>query len=204
MSTISDHRIDTYIKKAAPFAQPILNHLRALVRQGCPAATETIKWGYPNWMYAGGILCGMAAFKTHCIFGFWHQGMEKVLSAQGANRDGAMGSFGRITAKSDLPDDAAMIRFVQAAAALNASGTPARPAPGKAAKEPPVPADLAAALKKNAPAARTFAAFTPSQRKDYVTWITEAKRAETRQKRLATTLDWLVEGKKRNWKYENC
>lgn len=205
MNPKTDQRVDAYIAKSAAFAQPILRRLRALVHRGCPAATEGIKWSCPHFDHAGGILCGMAAFKAHCIFGFWHQDMEKILGAHGAKADTAMGSLGRITSETDLPSDVTILGWVREAARLNESGAPARPRPKRGpAKELPVPADLAAALKKNAKAARTFAGFPPSHRKDYIEWITEAKRDETRQKRLATTLEWLAVGKARNWKYENC
>src|SRR5687767_4049908 len=144
MSKNLDPRIDAYIAKSAPFAQPVLKHLRALVHRGCPAATETMKWSMPHFEHAGSILCGMAAFKAHCTFGFWHQGMEKIVGPLGADGKGAMGSFGRITSLADLPDDKTMIRFVQEAAKLNESGAPARPRPAAnaAKKELAVPADL--------------------------------------------------------------
>jgi uncharacterized protein YdeI (YjbR/CyaY-like superfamily) len=203
MSLQTDPRVDAYIKKSATFAQPILRRLRALVHRACPEATETIKWGFPHFEHAGAILCSMAAFKAHGAFGFWHQGMEKILTADGVTGKDAMGSIGRITTEADLPTDATVLRWVSAAARLNESGAPARPKRGPA-KAVPTPADLAAALKKNAKAAKTFAAFAPSHRKEYIEWITEAKRDETRRKRLATTLAWLAEGKPRNWKYLNC
>ena len=205
MSPKTDPRIDAYIEKSAAFAQPILCRLRALVHRGCPAATETMKWSCPHFDHVGGILCGMAAFKAHCTVGFWHQGMEKILGAHGAKAEDAMGSLGRITAIGDLPDDATFLRWMREAARLNESGAPARPQPKRGpAKELPIPSDLAGALKKNATAARTFSDFAPSHRKEYIEWIMEAKRDETRQRRLATTLEWLAAGKVRNWKYENC
>jgi len=160
----------------------------------------------PHFESAGKMLCGMAAFKAHCTFGFWHQGMAKVLGAAGGKAGSAMGHLGRITSLADLPGDQAMIRYVQAAVKLNASAAPARPRPAatERKKEPAVPADLVAALKKNKAAAGTFADFSPSHRREYIEWIVEAKREETRQKRLATTLAWLAEGKSRDWKYQNC
>ena len=203
MSGKLDPRIDAYIAKSAPFAQPILRHLRALVHAACPAATDTLKWSHPSFEYSGKILCGIAAFKAHCTFGFWHQGMEKIIGADGGKADTAMGSMGRVTARSDLPDDRKMLDYIRRAAKLNETGAPARPPP-KPRKELKVPVDLAAALKKNQPAAKTFEGFSPSHRREYIEWITEAKRAETRENRLATTLAWLSEGKARNWKYMNC
>lgn len=200
-----DPRIDAYIAKSAAFAQPILKHLRELVHKACPEVVETVKWSMPHFEHAGSNLCGMAAFKAHCSFGFWHQGMTAILRQDGIDGESAMGSFGRITSLKDLPADKAMLRYIGAAAKLTASGQPARPKrPSGPAKELPVPADLAAGLKKNKAAAKAFSDFSPSHRKEYIEWITEAKRDETRQKRLATTLEWLAEGKSRNWKYENC
>lgn len=206
MSENFDPRIDGYIKKSAAFAQPVLKHLRALVHEGCPAVTETIKWGMPHFEYAGGMFCGIAAFKAHCTFGFWHQGMEKLIGADGSKVESAMGHLGRISSLADLPDDKTMIGYVRAAMKLSDSGAPARPRPASQApkKEAVVPEDLAAALKKNTAAAKTFAQFSPSHRKEYLEWIVEAKREETRQKRLATAIEWLAEGKSRHWKYQDC
>lgn len=202
MPTTPDPRIDAYIRDAAPFARPILEHVRALVHRACPEAEETLKWSMPHFVTDGKILCSMAAFKQHCALGFWHQAMEKELGRHGLNAAGAMGSFGRITSRKDLPADATMIRLLKRAAEMNASGEPGRPrSQSKKPRELPVPADLAAGLKKNHAAAETFRHFSPSQRKEYIAWITEAKREETRQSRLATTLEWLAEGKPRNWKY---
>lgn len=162
-----------------------------------------MKWSMPNFMHAGGILCNMAAFKAHCAFGFWHRGMNAVIAKDRADSATAMGDFGRLTSLADLPDNRTMIRYLREAAKLNESGAPARPPP-KPKKALPVPADLAAALKTNKKAAAAFAAFSPSHRREYVEWIIEAKRDETRQKRLATTLVWLAAGKPRNWQYLNC
>ncbi len=200
-----DPRVDAFIARSADFARPILVHLRSLVHEACPAATETIKWGMPHFEHRNTILCMMAAFKGHCAFGFWHQGMERIAGPHRASPEAAMGSLGRITSRADLPSDAVLKRLVRTAAQLIESGAPGRPRSVKAAtKQLPVPADLAAALKKNAAAAKTFAAFPPGKRKDYLEWITGAKRAETRQSRLAKTMAWLAEGKARNWRYEAC
>ena len=201
-----DPRIDAYIEEAAPFARPILKHLRALVHRGCPDATETIKWSMPHFEHAGKILCGMAAFKAHCTFHFWHQGMDAVVAGSSKAGEQAMGNFGRITRLEELPDAHTLLGFVRQAAKLNESGTPGRPraTPKVESKELAVPDDLASALKKNKAAGKVFADFSPSHRKEYITWITEAKREETRQKRLATTLKWLAEGKPRHWKYLDC
>lgn len=203
MSAVRDPRIDAYIEKSAPFAQPILKHLSECVHAACPDATETIKWGMPYFQYRGAMLGGMAAFKAHCSFGFWHHGMAAILREAGIRGDGAAGSFGPITALRDLPPRKQLMRYIKEAAKLAESGEPAR-ARTVAAKPLRVPPDLAAALKKNTEAAKTFEAFSPSHRKEYIAWITEAKREETRARRLATAIEWLAEGKSRNWKYSGC
>jgi uncharacterized protein YdeI (YjbR/CyaY-like superfamily) len=201
----TDARIDAYIAKSASFAQPILSHLRALVHVACPRVEETMKWSMPSFLHEGRILCGMAAFKEHCTFGFWHKGMVEVLGMDAAKGANAMGSFGRISAIADLPKEKVLLRYLREAVKLGASDEPARPKPARKSAEPvAVPADLAKALKQNATAASTFRSLSPSHRKEYVEWITEAKRDETRRRRLATTLEWLAEGKSRNWKYEKC
>lgn len=198
----TDPRVDDYIAKSAEFARPILKHLRALVHEACPEAEETIKWSMPSFTHHG-ILCGMAAFKAHCTFGFWRRGLTDEIAKTGVDADAAMGSLGRITSVKDLPSDKAMLGYIRKAAKLNEAGGPARPKP-KPKPALAVPADLAAALKKNAKAAKEFAGFSPSARREYIEWVTEAKRPETRQTRLKTTIQWVATGKRRNWKYENC
>jgi uncharacterized protein YdeI (YjbR/CyaY-like superfamily) len=201
----TDPRVDAYIAKAAPFAQPILRHLRKLVRTEVPEAEETLKWKLPSYVLRGQILCGFAAFKAHCTFMFWHKDMEAVLGPVAESAPTAMGNLGRVTSLDDLPAEKKMRGYLRKAAALNESGAPARPREKKAPSAPAkVPSDLAAGMKKNRAAAATFEKLPPSGRKDYIQWITEAKRDETRQKRLATALEWLAEGKSRNWKYESC
>jgi hypothetical protein len=205
MPAKTDPRVDAYIDGAAPFARPVLRHLRALVHAGAPDAVETLKWGFPHFLLGDRILCSMAAFKAHCSFGFWHRGMERVLEADGLGGAAGMGSLGKIASLDGLPGDRAMRRYLKAAAGLIASDEPARPKPaGKTRPEPRVPEDLAVMLARNPKASAVFAGFSPSHRREYVEWIAEAKRPETRAKRLATTLEWLEAGKSRNWKYAGC
>lgn len=195
-----DPRIDAYIERAAPFAQPILVHVRELVHQACPDVEETIKWGMPTFAHAGGILCGMAAFKQHASFGFWKHAQ---VVGEGEPRDG-MGSYGKLASLKDLPPKKTLLAHVRKAMTLNEDGV--KPRSRKAAPKPPpeTPADLAAALGKNRAAKATFDAFPPSCKRDYIEWIVEAKREETRAKRLAQAVEWMAEGKRRNWKYERC
>ena len=196
-----DPRIDAYIAKAAPFAQPILLRVRALVHEASPDVEETMKWSMPTFVYAGGILAGMAAFKQHASFGFWR---HAEVVGDDSPRDG-MGSYGKLTSLKDLPPKTRLMADIKRAAALNAQGAKA-PATRKAAPRPPpdTPRELAAALAKNRKAKATFDAFPPSCKREYVEWIVEAKRQETRDKRLAQAVEWMAEGKRRNWKYENC
>jgi uncharacterized protein YdeI (YjbR/CyaY-like superfamily) len=200
---IGDPRITSYIDRAAPFAQPILMHLRARLGAACPDVEETIKWGMPNFGYHGRILCNMAAFKQHATFGFW-QGKRVIDDDISRDETSAMGQFGRLTSLADLPGDEVLHGLILKAMALIDEGkTAARPV--KHAKPPVLPQDdFMAALDANPMAAKVFEAFTPGQRREYVDWIGEAKRPETRQKRIAQSIEWLSEGKRRNWKYENC
>ncbi len=200
-----DPRVDAYIAKAQPFAQPILMHIRAVVHAACPECVETIKWGFPHFDYHG-IMCAMSSFKAHCAFGFWNPGAIPGLTLAG---EPAMGSFGRITAITDLPNRATLTRFIKAAMKNNEAGVkPVRDKTARMGTKLPAavlaktPDDLAAALKKDAKARATWDGFSPSHRKEYVEWIVEAKRAETRAKRLGQTMEMLRDGKSRNWKYQ--
>lgn len=197
----TDPRIDAYIERAAPFARPILAHARALVHEACPQVEETIKWGMPTFVHAGGILCGMAAFKQHASFGFWK---HALVVGEGEQRDG-MGSYGKMTSVKDFPPKRSVLAHIRKAMKLNEEGVKS-PAARKAAPKPApdTPADLADALKKSKAAKATFDAFPPGCKREYIEWIVEAKREETRAKRLAQTIEWLAEGKRRNWKYESC
>jgi uncharacterized protein YdeI (YjbR/CyaY-like superfamily) len=197
-----DPQVDAYIAKSADFAVPVLNRIRKLVHAACPEVEETIKWSRPHFMYHG-MMCGMAAFKQHCTFGFWHPLIRN--SIEGRSNDDAMGQFGRITSVADLPKDAELKRLVKVAMNLNENGVKR---PQKPKRKPPtvmaIPHELATAFKKNPAAKTAFDGFSTSHKNEYSEWITEAKRDETRAKRVATTIEWLSEGKKRNWKYENC
>jgi uncharacterized protein YdeI (YjbR/CyaY-like superfamily) len=193
-----DSRVDAYIEKSADFARPILKEVRARVHEACPDCEETIKWGAPHFMYQG-MLCGMAAFKAYCGVHFWK---ERLLRGAGGSDADTLARVGRIGGVADLPSRKDTLALVRKAMALNDEGVPVpRPPRGKAAPVR-VPADLSTALGKNKKAKAAFDAFSPSHRREYVEWITEAKRDETRQKRLQTAVKWMAEGKSRNWKYD--
>jgi len=195
-----DPRIDAYIDKKPAYARPILDHVRERLHAVAPGVEESIKWGAPAFLVDGKILLIMAAFKAHAALNFW-RGQE--LRESEAVSD-AMGQFGKIKSVDDLPPDVELDRLIREARELAKTA----PAPRKVKHEPKAPAeihpDFAAALN-DAPAAKaTLDAFSPSARRDYVDWIAEAKQDATRHKRIATAIDWLSEGKKRHWKYENC
>ncbi len=198
----TDPFVDAYIEKSREFARPILKHIRALVHEVCPDVVETRKWSFPHFDYKG-MFCSMASFKEHCAFNFWKQSLldQNAFPAEKT----AMGSFGRITSLADLPDDKTMKKLISDAVKLNDDGIKVNKAkPAAVKKELVVPAVLLEALAQNDRAAETFNNFPPSCRKEYAEWITEAKTDATRDKRLAATIEWLSEGKRRNWKYEKC
>jgi uncharacterized protein YdeI (YjbR/CyaY-like superfamily) len=195
-----DPRIDAYIAKAAPFAQPILEHVRALVRRVLPDVEEGIKWGMPAFMVRGKNVAGMAAFKAHCAVMIHGEGR---LGAEDSRGEG-MGGYGKVATLSDLPADAVLETALREAAQRVAASGSASKRNVKPATKPdiPVPQDFAAALQEAPTAAAIFDGLAPSHRREYLEWITGAKREETRVKRIAQTLEWLAAGKRRNWKYE--
>jgi hypothetical protein len=193
-----DPRVDAYIAQAADFAKPILTRLRESVHEACPDVEEAMKWRFPNFMYKG-MLCSMASFKQHAAFGFWKGSL--ILGDASKNAE-AMGQLGRLTTTGDLPAKRVLAGYIRQAVALNDDGVRVKRAPKRAApKTTRSPADLAAALKKSAKARATFAAFSPSHKREYVEWITEAKTGDTRAHRVANAVKWMEEGKSRNWKY---
>ena len=201
-----DKRIDTYINKSQPFAKPVMKKLRQLVHKGVPEVEETIKWGMPFFDYKG-TLCSFASFKEHAVFGFWKYGLlndpKGYLQENAAKGGAAMGNFGRIKSLKDLPPDRAIIDFLKQAKELNEEGIklPVRKKTENSGQK--IPEYLTKELKKNKPAAKTFKELSPSHKKEYIEWITEAKTEPTREKRLQTAIEWMSEGKSRNWKYQS-
>jgi len=196
-----DFRIDNYISRSSVFAQPILKHLRQLVHKACPEVDETMKWSFPHFDYKGS-MCSMASFKNHCAFGFWKGAIMKdsdgVLHEQG---NSGMGSLGKIASLKDLPTDKTLIAYIKEAAQLNDDGVKLPPRKKTEQKDLLVPAGLATALRKNKKAQTVFEAFSPSHKREYIEWITEAKTETTRDKRIESAIEMLMEGKIRNWKY---
>ena len=195
-----DPRIDAYIARQADFARPVLEHLRRIVHEAAPEVEETIKWSMPHFTYKGRLFAGMAAFKAHATFGLWQA--SAVLGETGSERE-AMGQFGRIASLDDLPPEEELKAIIRRAA--EQAQKPPAPRPKKAPKpELETPPELNAALDANPAARATFDGFPPGARRDYVEWVVESKRPETRDKRIAQAVEWMAEGKKRHWKYQNC
>lgn len=192
-----DLRVDAYIAKSADFARPILKRLRQTIHQACPEVQEDMKWSAPHFMYHG-MLCGMASFKEHCALGFWK---EALILPSEARRGDAMGQFGRITSVAELPAKPLLIRYIREAMKLNEEGIKVARPKRKAKPRLSVPADLKRAFERNAKARTVFQGFSPSHQREYLEWITEAKGEATRVRRLTTAVEWIAEGKPRNWKY---
>lgn len=215
---IRDARVDAYIAKQQPFAQDILQHVREVVHTACPQCDEAMKWSMPFFTYKGALLCNMAGFKAHASFGFWLG--AKVMGNDGEG--GAMGDFGRLTSVKDLPSKTALAKYVKKAMVLVDSGVKLertsaggrekavreKTSGGAATRRAPkgatvdVPPELAKALRSNPDAKAAFDAFSPSHRREYAEWIAEAKKAETKERRVLQAIEMLAEGKSRNWKYE--
>lgn len=195
----TDPRVDAYIEKKAAFAQPILWHIRALMHAASPDVGEAIKWSMPFFTYKGQNVANMAAFKAHAAFGFWH---DKV-AREGASDD-AMGQFGKIASLADLPPDTEIAALIAQAIALIDAGD--RPRTGPKAAKPALPIHPAfqAALDANAAATAVWTKFPPGKVREYCEWISDAKTDATRDKRIAQAVEWIAEGKDRNWKYKNC
>lgn len=199
-------KFDEYIANAQPFAQPILKHIRTIVHKGCKDVDEVIKWSFPNFDYKGKILCSMAAFKQHCAFGFWLAGemktMEPFKNVEATETSNGMGHFGKITNINELPSEKILLQCIKEAMELIDKGLTLKKAAPVASAAIETPDFLSKALLKNKKAKAAFDKFPPSHRKEYIQWLVEAKTAATRDKRLATALEWIAEGKGRNWKYE--
>lgn len=192
-----DPRVDAYIEKAPPFAKPILKYIRKTVHAGCAEVSETIKWGVPHFDYKGP-LCGMAAFKEHIRFGFWK---SQLLGSDASAEGQGMAQYGSVKSVDDLPGEKALGALVKKAASLNEQGVKVPRI--RTAKAPlDMPSYFASALKKNRKALANFEALSPSHKREYIEWITEAKQDATRERRIGTALEWIAEGRSRNWKYE--
>lgn len=199
-----DKRIDAYIAKSADFAKPILEHIRKLIHKTCPDVTETVKWGMPFFDYKGPFI-NFAAFKNHAVLGFWKAAVmkdSKILT--GKETKGSMGNLGKICSIKDLPKDTVLVKYIKEAMKLNDDGVKFSRAakPKHERKEYSMPEYFQKVLNKNKKAKSVYDKFPPSHKREYLEWICEAKTEETRNKRMATAVEWLIEGKSRNWKYQ--
>ncbi len=194
--------VDQYIAKSKPFAQPIMEHIRDIVHSVSPDIEEVMKWSFPHFNYKGNI-CSMAAFKEHCAFGFWKGSImkdeDKIINPVGKT---AMGSLGRIASIKELPSKKILVKYIKEAIQLNEKGVIVPKKKPATTKEVKIPEDFANALAKSKKAGKVFDEFSPSHKKEYIEWIVDAKREETRIKRIETALEWIAEGKGKNWKYE--
>ncbi len=199
-------KIDAYIEKSADFAKPVLNKIRELVHEVCPDVEEAWKWSFPCYLYKGEMFCQSAAFKSHCSFGFWKSTIMPDPYGLLSNEEGnGHGNFGKITSLSDLPSDAIIKEYMKAAMDLNDRGIKVAKAPKTEAKAlPEVPETFAKMLAANSAAQQHFENFSPSKKREYLDWFYDAKSDATRQKRYDQAIEWIAEGKARNWKYENC
>jgi uncharacterized protein YdeI (YjbR/CyaY-like superfamily) len=195
-----DERITAYIAGAPEFARPILKHLRAVVHEACPQVEETLKWKMPSFEYKG-LLCGMAAFKQHATFGFWKGRL--IVDTNGRKGEEAMGQFGCLTSVRDLPAKRVLVGYVRKAMALNENGITVKRVT-KSKSPLATPQDLKTALARSRRASANWDELPPGAKRDYLEWVLEAKQAATRARRIATTVEWVAAGKKRNWKYEKC
>lgn len=198
---IMHKKVDEYIDKAQPFAQPVLKHIRALVHAACPDVEEKIKWGFPHFDYKGEMMCSVAAFKQHCSFSFWKGALMKDPALmENAKTETSMGHLGRITSLQDLPSDKKFTTYIKEAMKLNDDGKKVVKKP-VVKKELVVPDYLLKVIQKNKAAYTNFEHFPPSHKREYIAWIEEAKTAATKEKRMAQMMELLAEGKPRNWKY---
>lgn len=196
-----DPRVDAYIEKAADFAKPILSYLRELVHKACPDATENIKWGAPHFEYNKSAFCSMAAFKQHCTFGFWKASIMSDPYNLLTGKE-SMGQFGKLSSLKDLPSDKTLKEYIKEAEKLAKDGVKLPKAKPVERKDFAIPEAFAKALSKHKKAQQVFDAFSYSNKKEYAEWIGEAKTDATRDKRIATAIEWIAEGKGRNWQYE--
>lgn len=200
-----DKRIDDYIAKSADFAKPILKHFRELVHKTCPDVEETMKWSFPHFDYKGSMMCSMASFKQHMAINFWKapimKGGEKLVAM--AKTEEAMGHLGKIASLKDLPKDTVLAKYIKEAMRLNDEGVKFSYASKASATktELKIPDYFLKAVSKNKKALKTFEGFSNSNKKEYVNWVVDAKTEATRESRLKTSVEWMSEGKIKNWKY---
>jgi uncharacterized protein YdeI (YjbR/CyaY-like superfamily) len=199
-----NQKVDDYILKSASFSQPILYKMRAIIEEAEPHIEETIKWGFPCFTYQNKIICSFSAYKNHCVFRFWQgsslEDSDGILAKVGETE---MGELSKIKNLEDLPNSEVLIKYIRTAIELSQKGSAKKPM----TKEKKLTIDLKSIdlpeiFNSFPKQAEKFDTFSPSHRKEYISWINEAKTDETKLKRIKTMMEWLLEGKSRNWKYE--
>ena len=197
-------QVDAYIADAAPFARPVLEHLRDLVHRAVPEVEEAMKWRMPFFTLNGKILGNMAGFKEYCNFGLWSPEVAALVKKKSAEPgESSMGRlFGKMKSVKDLPSDKDLLRYIAtAAASVQAGKSILQNRKKKPKPEIAMHPEFAAALKK-AKVMKNFEALAPSYRRLYIAWVADAKRDETRARRITQAVKWIGEGKKANWKYD--
>ena len=199
-----NQKVDDYILKSASFSQPILYKMRAIIEEAETHIEETIKWGFPCFTFQNKIICSFSAYKNHCVFRFWQgaslEDSDGILAKVGETE---MGELSKIKKIEDLPDSEVLAKYIREAIELSQKGSAKKPM----TKEKKLTVDLKSVdlpeIFSSFPnQAEKFDSFSPSHRKEYISWIYEAKTDETKLKRIKTMMEWLLEGKSRNWKYE--
>jgi uncharacterized protein YdeI (YjbR/CyaY-like superfamily) len=193
----TDKRIDAYVAKSADFARPVLTRLRELIHEFCPDCEETVKWSSPTFMYGGSIMCGIVAFKERCVLHFWK---GPLIVAEG-QKDDNWEKLNSLTTVSDIPPKKVVGAYIKKAMELNEAGAKVPKRPAKPKKELVIPEAFMAAIKKNKKALATYEKFSPSHKREYIEWISDAKAEATRDRRITQAVEWMAEGKPRNWKY---
>ena len=198
-----DTRIDTYISSSADFARPILTYLRDLIHEACPDVEETMKWSRPHFLYKG-MLCAISAFKEHCCLASGIGARHRKRHGRQRKRNGsvwtdhpALGSplqkgSHRVRPRGDETERC----WGEIPLADAGESRPRR--------SWSFPTIWPVRTGGNPRAHATFENFSTSKKREYVEWLTEAKTPATRARRLETAVEWIAEGKSRNWKYSNC
>lgn len=202
-TTIANPRVDAYLASSAEFARPIMTHLRELIHRRCPAVVEEIRWGIPHFDYAGDMMCVFAAHRAHCSFTFLKESiMSDPRLQQNPGLPAAKRYMGRLASLENLPRDGELIALIGEAMQLNEQGIKVAPRPPKPPAQLEIHPEFSQALADNAAAQAIFDKQSPSFRKEYLVWINDAKTEATRSKRIAESLEWIAEGKRRFWKYQ--
>lgn len=195
----ASENITAYIEKATPEFKEVMIALRSVLNNPNFDIKEDWKWGAPNFNNEG-MICWLAHFRNHVGMNFFKGTLIKDkynlfthYREEKGNRQLKFSDINQI-----IPEQ--IEYYIEEAIKLNQENIKVV----KKEIDTSLPLDLETELNNNPKAKMFFESLAPSYKRDYIEWIEEAKREATRTKRLATTMEWLSEGKKKNWKYENC